>query len=204
MTGFDRKSHILNKGIDCIAGAIQHPYFHSLRRRRAQRNLMVRIDSYQSNVFPCNLPPLFLLIFSVGTNASIHLGQVMFITEMDHGTPSNCTDAYLELICDFANKWYSKKTGVDCRSTGTDPKFTCLNSNFRKNFEEYGAEWLAGLETTRYFTRAQFWKLRYLFIPISFVASRHKNKKNVMHHVALCAISPEARTVDYICSAGDK
>lgn len=53
-------------------------------------------------------------------------------------------------------------------------------------------------ETGQYLTRAQFWKLRYLFLLINFVPHKQTDA-----HVALCAVSPEAKTVDYICSGGD-
>jgi hypothetical protein len=47
-------------------------------------------------------------------------------------------------------------------------------------------------------SRDQFWKLSYLFIPIKFTPVGQSTL-----HAALCAISPEAKTVDYICSEGD-
>ncbi|KUJ08551.1 uncharacterized protein LY89DRAFT_788914 [Mollisia scopiformis] len=58
-------------------------------------------------------------------------------------------------------------------------------------------EGLACLTRTRLST-SQFWKLRYLFVPISFTPT-HQNDA----HVAVCAISPEAKLVDYVCSGGD-
>lgn len=53
-------------------------------------------------------------------------------------------------------------------------------------------------QTSKRLSKEQFWKLRYLFIPISFVP-RHQEAA----HVAVCAVSPEARSVDYICSGAD-
>jgi hypothetical protein len=47
-------------------------------------------------------------------------------------------------------------------------------------------------------SRQQFWKLRYFFIPVSFVP-----EYQIDAHVAACVISPEAKTVDYVCSGGD-
>lgn len=77
--------------------------------------------------------------------------------------------------------------------------FYCLDAHFYNDIM-----WDRGKTFARDFqkihlTRTQFWKLRYLFIPVSF-----KNGTQHFYHVALCAISPEARTVDYICSGGDR
>jgi len=53
-------------------------------------------------------------------------------------------------------------------------------------------------EISKRLGRNQFWKLRYLFIPIKFTPVGQSTL-----HAAICAISPEAKTVDYICSDGD-
>lgn len=53
-------------------------------------------------------------------------------------------------------------------------------------------------ETERFLSKRQFWKLRYLFVLVNFVPQGQEDA-----HVALCAVSPEAKSVDYVCSGGD-
>ncbi|KAH9223110.1 hypothetical protein DL95DRAFT_498062, partial [Leptodontidium sp. 2 PMI_412] len=117
----------------------------------------------------------------------------------DAGTPAVCTESYLQFICDYANRWHSKLTGINYHSAGSDPRFFFFPSHqtFYNQLMSSTAKEMAR-ETSEHLTRAQFWKLRYLFILINFVPNLQTDA-----HVALCAISPEAKTVDYVCSGGD-
>ncbi|CZT40018.1 uncharacterized protein RSE6_00080 [Rhynchosporium secalis] len=125
--------------------------------------------------------------------------QGLRVLDPDAGTPALCTESYLQFICEYANRWHSRLSGIDHHSAGKDPKFFFFPSHqsFYKNLMINSAEEMAE-ETSEHLTRAQFWKLRYLFILINFVPAEQTDA-----HVALCAISPEAKTVDYVCSGGD-
>jgi len=140
--------------------------------------------------------------YSVCTGIRLNTRQALRALDPDAGIPQYCTDAYMEFVCDFANKWHSKLSGIDCRSNGTDPKFYCLDSNFYSWVVGNSAKWVADEFSTYHLDRTQFWKLRYLFIPISFKPKPDAKKSK--KHVALCAISPEAKSVEYICSGKDK
>jgi hypothetical protein len=138
------------------------------------------------------------------TTVSPHLNLSLFdgVRSLNdkNGTSFDATDIYLQYICDFANQWHSKLSGVDCRSPGTDPMFYSLQANFYDRLMSGSHEAFArDFTKLTTLTRKQFWKLRYLFIPISFRCNQQPN-----FHVALCAISPEAGTVDYLCSGGDR
>lgn len=129
----------------------------------------------------------------------VDLNQGLKVLDDDNGTNAYTTDVYIQFICDFANKWHTKLTGIDCTSPGTDPMFYTLDQNFYEDIMADKGKSYASKFPIQHLTRDQFWKLRYLFIPISFC-----HKPQPFYHVALCAISPEARTVEYICSGGDK
>ncbi|KAE8449204.1 hypothetical protein EG329_008371 [Mollisiaceae sp. DMI_Dod_QoI] len=134
---------------------------------------------------------------NVCKGTKINSRQGLRILDQNAGTPTICTDAYLQFICDYANLWHSKNSGVDCRSPGTDPKYFYLAQDFHRELMARTPQNMAN-ETRKRLSRRQFWKLRYLFIPISFVPGRQDAA-----HVAVCAVSPEAKFVDYVCSGGD-
>lgn len=106
----------------------------------------------------------------------------------------------MQYICDYANRWHSTLHNTDYRSAGTDPKFYFLpnHHSFHTQLTTLTPEKMAA-ETEKKLSRRQFWKLRYLFVAIHFVPSLQEDA-----HVAFCAVSPEAKTVDYVCSGGDK
>ncbi|CZR53880.1 uncharacterized protein PAC_03762 [Phialocephala subalpina] len=134
---------------------------------------------------------------NIGIGTKINARQGLRVLDQKAGTPSICTDAYLQYICDYANLWHSKNSSIDCRSLGTDPKFFYLQQDFHKELIARSSGDMAE-QTSKRLSIKQFWKLRYLFIPISFVP-RYQEAA----HVAVCAVSPEARSVDYICSGAD-
>ncbi len=134
---------------------------------------------------------------NVYTGVRITSKKGLYTLDIDNGTPAKSTQIYLEFICDYANRWHSLLSGIDYHSPGTDPKFFCFTQNFHTRLMERKPDGMAK-ETAKRLSASQFWKLRYLFIPVSFYPLGQNSL-----HVALCAISPEARTVDYLCCGGD-
>ncbi|KAJ5054835.1 uncharacterized protein L3040_001098 [Drepanopeziza brunnea f. sp. 'multigermtubi'] len=136
---------------------------------------------------------------NVCTGTRLSSRQGLRLLDPDAGTPALCTEAYLQFICHYANRWHSKLTGTDFHSAGADPRFFYFPSHqsFHEQLMENTPAWMKQ-ETEKYLSKRQFWKLRYLFILVNFVPMYQKDA-----HVALCAISPEAKTVDYLCSGGD-
>lgn len=90
-------------------------------------------------------------------------------------------------------------TDLSSSSATSDPRFFCFPSHqsFHQQLMENTPARMRA-ETEKYVSKRQFWKLRYLFILVHFVPTHQRDA-----HVALCAISPEAKTVDYVCSGGD-
>jgi hypothetical protein len=97
---------------------------------------------------------------------------------------------------DYANLWHSALSGEDHRQK--EPKFFCLYQDFYKDLMANNSQFIMK-EISKRLSRNTFWKLRYLFIPIKFTPIGQSTL-----HAALCVISPEAKTVDYICSDGDR
>ncbi|KAG4434858.1 hypothetical protein IFR05_009652 [Cadophora sp. M221] len=170
-------------------------------------NLRIRIRIQNKQKFQAQSLPQFPLFTwtptadesNVCTGVRINSRQGLRVLDPDAGTPAVCTESYLQFICDYANRWHSKLTGINYHSAGSDPRFFFFPShqNFHNQLMSNTTEEMAQ-ETSEHLTRAQFWKLRYLFILINFVPNLQTDA-----HVALCAISPEAKTVDYVCSGGD-
>ncbi|PVH86689.1 hypothetical protein DL98DRAFT_582638 [Cadophora sp. DSE1049] len=136
---------------------------------------------------------------NVCTGVRVNSRQGLRVLDPEAGTPAVCTESYLQFICDYANRWHSTLTGLDYHSANSDPRFFFFPSHqlFYSQLMENTPEEMAE-ETGKYLTRAQFWKMRFLFLLINFVPHKQTDA-----HVALCAVSPEAKTVDYICSGGD-
>ncbi|KAE9372115.1 hypothetical protein N431DRAFT_466398 [Stipitochalara longipes BDJ] len=133
-------------------------------------------------------------ISNVCTGISINLKQGLQVLNPASGTPTICTQAQLEFVCEYANTWHSALS--ESRPVNK-PKFFCLSQEFYKDLMSNTPQYVTK-KVLKHLSRSQFWKLRYLFIPVKFTPTRQSTL-----HAALCALSPEAKTVDYICSNGD-
>jgi len=137
-------------------------------------------------------------ISNVGTGTAINTWTALSQLDPSRGTHDVVGDAMLEFICDYANRFHSTLFSINFHSLGSSPKFFCFDTGFLDRLREDGGH---GLERElqrmgERLSREGFWRLRYLFIPVRFLLAQGKA------HVALCTISPEARTVDYLCSCG--
>lgn len=142
---------------------------------------------------------------NVGTGSVLHEDAVFFSWLAKNGMLSRTTDGLTEFICDYANRWHSalppRNPGETTRNRhlpGTVPMFAYLPSSF-ENAMMKGPKHGAG-ELSKRFSREEFWQLRYLFI---IVQSGSDDPGTLRGHVAICAISPEAKTIDYLCSGND-
>ena len=79
---------------------------------------------------------------------------------------------------DYANTWHSSLSGKDHR--GEDPLFFCLHQDFYADLMASTPSEMSESISKR-LSRAQFLKLRYLFIPIKFIPVGQSNL-----HSALC------------------
>ncbi|TGO58559.1 hypothetical protein BOTNAR_0179g00190 [Botryotinia narcissicola] len=75
--------------------------------------------------------------------------------------------------------------------------FAYWSTDFHEVMEQ--GEKHAAAELTKKFSREEFWQLSYFF----FLIQTGSEERDLFGHVAVCAISPEAKTIDYLCSADD-
>ncbi|KAH7412569.1 hypothetical protein BKA64DRAFT_770276 [Cadophora sp. MPI-SDFR-AT-0126] len=203
----DETAKKLNKRMDETLAIESPPYVEGVRALDNLTNLRIRIrtqNKEKAQVQPLPQFPLFSLTprpeeSNVCTGVRINSRQGLRVLDPEAGTPAICTESYLQFICDYANRWHSRVTGIDYHSANSDPRFFFFPSHqlFYTQLMENSPEEMAE-ETGKYLTRVQFWKLRFLFLPINFVPHKETDA-----HVALCAISPEEKSMDYICSGGD-
>ncbi|CCD50404.1 hypothetical protein ACHAPC_007397 [Botrytis cinerea] len=141
---------------------------------------------------------------NVGTGTNLSDYDVSFSMGSDTGVLKKSIDAMTEFICDYANRWHSNLPSSDpSRETpnrhlpGTVPMFAYWSTHFHEVMEQGPKH--AAAELTKRFSREEFWQLRYIF----FLIQTGAEERGHYGHVAVCAISPEAKTIDYLCSAGD-
>ncbi|KAL2076153.1 hypothetical protein VTL71DRAFT_1096 [Oculimacula yallundae] len=197
----------LNKLLDDTLAFKAVPTLEGVRALEEMTNLRIRARTQNKKKAPAQPLTGFPFFCStptpdksnVCTGVRLDSRQGLRVLNPDAGTPALCTESYLQFICDYANRWHSKLTGIDLHSAGRDPRFFFFpaHQSFIADLMSNSAEKMAK-KTSQHLTRAQFWKLRYLFIGINFVPNGQSDS-----HVALCAIAPEAKTVDYVCSGGD-
>lgn len=121
----------------------------------------------------------------------------------DVGVREKVMSAHLALICDYANRWHAK-------ASSTGRLFTTLGNSGRPLFKAVPMDMSSFMQSAdgptgtsaQYYapTPAQFWMLRYLFLPLSISYQAGGKTHN---HSALVAISPETRTLEYMDSLLD-
>ncbi|KAA8574647.1 hypothetical protein EYC84_003897 [Monilinia fructicola] len=143
---------------------------------------------------------------NVGTGTNLYDDDVFFSFSPKNGILRKTTDSMVEFICDYANRWHSALPSIDPDEVrpnrhlpGTIPMFAYLPSSFEQ-FLKQGPE-QAAAELARRFSRREFWELRYLFITVQ---SGSDEPGTSLGHVAVCVISPESKTIDFLCSGGDR
>ncbi|THV51904.1 hypothetical protein BGAL_0095g00200 [Botrytis galanthina] len=141
---------------------------------------------------------------NVGTGTKLSDRDVFFSLGPGNGMLKISVDAMTEFICDYANRWYSTLPSSDPSTVtpnrhlpGTVPMFAYWSTDFHEVMEQ--GEKHAAAELAKRFSREEFWQLRYFF----FLIQTGSEERDLFGHVAVCAISPEAKTIDYLCSADD-
>ncbi|KAF7868574.1 hypothetical protein EAF04_005105 [Stromatinia cepivora] len=141
---------------------------------------------------------------NVGTGTKMSDLGVFFSLTPENGILAETTDGMVEFICDYANRWHSALPSEDIDGVtpnrhlpGTVPMFAFLPSHFEEAMKKGTKH--AAAELTKKFSREEFWQLRYLFI----IVQSGTELDDQSGHVAVCAISPEAKTIDYLCSSDD-
>ncbi|KAB8301290.1 hypothetical protein EYC80_003172 [Monilinia laxa] len=167
----------------------------------------------QSNVMQVPLPELEVIArtplpseSNIGTGTKLCDDSVFFSWSTKNGILRKTTDSMVELICDYANRWHSALPSKDTDGMipnrhlpGTVPMFAYLPTSFEQ-FMKQGPE-QAAAELAKRFSREEFWQLRYLFI---VVQSGFDEPGTSLGHASVCVISPESKTIDYLCSSGDR
>jgi hypothetical protein len=134
----------------------------------------------------------------VGTGLAVRSYNALAPIDPRTGTHDDVVDAMLGYICDYANRFHSALNCTDHYSAGTGPIFFSLKSKFWRTLGTDGEAWVAArIQQTR-LTARQFWLLRYLFIRVQYTLTPPAK----LGHIALCVASPEAKTIDFLCSAG--
>jgi hypothetical protein len=146
-------------------------------------------------------------VSNVGREEDINAWQGTYHIQEAHPgeTVQIAIQADLEWTCDYANRWHSSLGGVNRHGSSDEPLFYCFPPNFRYELREDDSEKSEAFSSnhvTPYLTQEQFWRLRYLFIPIIFTWVKKHNGVE-QGHVALLIISPQAKTIDYLCSNDD-
>lgn len=124
---------------------------------------------------------------NIGTSTRLDIWQCLRFLDPNKGTPTKLIDVYLEELCTHANQGLSRITGIDCYSPGTDPLFYAIPCGDIGNSGRDGSP-IKRSRRDVILTRRQFWKLRYLFIPIIYyfgATGLHRE-----FHMDLCAVSP--------------
>ncbi|CAD6447104.1 aa119a22-624e-4a68-ac29-bea4850f3ccc [Sclerotinia trifoliorum] len=141
---------------------------------------------------------------NVGTGTELTDLEVFFSLAPKNGILPKTSNAMVEFICDYANRWHSALPSEDIDGMtpnrhlpGTVPMFAYLPSHFEETMRKGPKH--AAAELVKKFSREAFWQLRYLFI----IVQSGTNLIQQSGHVAVCAISPEAKTIDYLCSSDD-
>ncbi|KAJ8070720.1 hypothetical protein OCU04_001091 [Sclerotinia nivalis] len=141
---------------------------------------------------------------NVGTGTKLSDLGVFFSLAPGNGMLAETSDGMVEFICDYANRWHSALSSEDIDGVtpnrhlpGTVPMFAYLPSHFEKTMKKGTKHAVA--ELTKKFSREEFWQLRYLFI----IVQSGTDRVDQFGHVAVCVISPEAKTIDYLCSSDD-
>ncbi|TGO86894.1 hypothetical protein BPOR_0268g00080 [Botrytis porri] len=141
---------------------------------------------------------------NVGTNTKLNDRDVFFSLAQGNGMLKISVDAMTEFICDYANRWHSALPSSDPSKVtpnrylpGTFPMFAYWSTYFHEVMEQGPKH--AAAELTKRFSREEFWQLRYIF----FLIQTGSEERDFFGHIAVCAISPEAKTIDYLCSADD-
>ncbi|KAI9645521.1 hypothetical protein NHQ30_006263 [Ciborinia camelliae] len=170
-------------------------------------------NRYRSRAWCLPLPELKTISMTplpsksnVGTGIILDDDTTFHSWSPSNGILSTTTNGMVEFICDYANRWHSALPSRDPNKPtpnrhlpGTVPMFAYLPSGFWETMVQ-GYEH-AATELAKKLSREAFWQLRYLFIIIQTDAS--DDPYSPIGHVAVCAISPEAKTIDYLCSSGD-
>jgi len=124
---------------------------------------------------------------NIGTKTRMDIRQCLRFLDLDKGTPTKLIDVYLEGLCTHANQGLSRISGIDCHSPGTDPLLYSIPCG---NIGRSGRDGSPIKKSRRdvILTRRQFWKLRYLFIPIIYHFGTTDLDREF--HMDLCAVSP--------------
>ncbi|PMD13957.1 hypothetical protein NA56DRAFT_412256 [Hyaloscypha hepaticicola] len=164
-----------------------------IRKENEKKDVKSAVPAYP--LFPTTPSPT---TSSSCTGIQINLKQALQVLNPDKGTPTICTQVQLEFICGTKiTQIYGTRPCMGKEHRVKNAKFFCLYQEFYKNLMGNTPQYMTK-QVVRCLSRRRFWNLRYLFIPIKFTPVGQS-----MLHAALCAISPEAKTVDYVCSDGD-
>lgn len=107
--------------------------------------------------FPHLTTTLDLTISNVGTRVNLFYHEKS--SQLDTVT-NECVSAYLEYVCDYANRWQSALSQVDHHSAGADPMFFYLKSSFLRALRSQNTAWMTAQVYNR-LTIEQFWPLRH-------------------------------------------
>jgi hypothetical protein len=124
---------------------------------------------------------------NIGTRTRLDIWQCLKFLDMSQGTPIKLVDVYLESLCGRANQRLSKLTGIDCYSPNTDPLLYSVPCGHIGRTQRHELS-LERRSKKLLLTRRQFWKLRYLLIPMLFRLGDPESSRE--YHMVLCAVSP--------------
>lgn len=183
-----------------------------IQEKRAAINLRNSMIAKEENKETLPRVPRFPTTPKAGTS-NVGRGEVVNAWEATHhlkephagGTAAIAIDASLQWICDYANRWHSALSGVPRHRPNNDPMFYCFQTDFlfqlREDKSEDSHNFLQKF-IRPYLTPEKFWKLRYLFIPILYGWTDWRDGSQVGHSTMM-VISPEAKTMEFLCSNGD-
>lgn len=141
---------------------------------------------------------------NIGTGTQLNDIAVFFSMNSENGILYPTVNGLTEFICDYANRWHSALPSEDPENItpnrhlpGTSPMFAYLPADFDKAMLKGPKH--AAAELAKRFSREEFWQLRYLFAIVK-TGSEHPGQ---FGHVSVCVISPESKSIDYLCSIDD-
>lgn len=203
-----RSRATISKGTKKIFSRPSEAAVHAIRRKHAsvrakaeERSKMIhQKQTRKLEIRPFLTPkkhPVCVTTFgpeqsNIGTRTKLNIWQCLRFLDPSLGTPTKLIDVYLEILCSHANSRLSKITGADHHSPDTDPLFYSVPCGLIRNRESQNSQnGKAGRQLV--LTRRQFWKLRYLFLPMMFQLGLLGSSRE--YHVTLCVISPGNKSV---------